>query len=158
MRGQRAAQEADAPPDPDELLKERAPGIAAEGHLVQPVDLALDVLGDLVVAGDDLVHEAREEPGRLQRTKGRLAGQALDEPLEGPQAGHGGRDDDPRAGQEVDLPSHQAEAVVRGPVRGGLQGLKREVECARCDGRGEPARCRPPHAGVRLPSNRCARR
>ena len=83
VRGEGPADEADAPTDAHDLAEDVDPGAPAQGQLVEPVDLALDGLGDLEVAGRDLVDEGRQEVAGVEDAQRGLVAEPVGEALEG---------------------------------------------------------------------------
>ena len=89
-RGKRTAVGSQRPPDladpaanGDDLDQEVLLGSPSERQLVELVDLALDPLDELEVAGDDLVGDSGHEPGRVKGAEPGLAFRAGIHPLDG---------------------------------------------------------------------------
>jgi hypothetical protein len=98
--------------------------------LVEIVDLALDHLGELVVADDDFVDEARQELAGVERPEAGLAVEGVDEALERrDRTGVDGKDDVSLRDQ-VDLATLQTRRIL--VVR--LESLKRQMESVLCPG------------------------
>ena len=65
--------QADPAAEPDDLGQDAAVGTAAERSLIQPVDLALDVLDHLEVVGEHLVDDGRHERAGVEGAQSGLA-------------------------------------------------------------------------------------
>ena len=77
------AHETDAPPERHEGPQDVVLGPAVQGALVEVVDVALDHLDELVIPDEDLVHQRRQQVGRVQCAQSGFAIQAIDVALDG---------------------------------------------------------------------------
>ena len=153
MRGQRPTDEADPAAERDDRAEDAGIGRTAQGAFVEAVDLALHPLDELEVVGEDLVGDGRQETGRVERAKPRLAFGRGIEPGERPDRAVVDGDDPIPPGDDVDRPPDRRLRLIIGGRRlhrdeGQMEvvGIRSQVGAARgcspCEPRGR-APCRP---------------